>query len=400
VDINSNPWTADNWNITEQGKFLRLFGKKLASIKANEAGTTLGGPRPVKIQKGERGPRGRPGGPGPRGRPGRDGLIQVVGLSFMVGFTFGNDVNVFVDDGNDFNDLNLNFNMGADLAQDLRLALPFNADPAIGFHMAATISRFKDVGNIGFTFGNDLAANVEANFLIDAGTFALGFDQNQSTIDQGVGATNNNMGLSMNVVMGQPPAYVNAGTWTQSVTVTSYNPPLPGSRVNGNLLIAYFAANNSKIITISGGWTMLQNDTNVDFIVAYRYVDGTEAAPSFQFVGGGTLTCQGQVLQFSGAAATGAFGTLSTQTGNSATMAHTGITTTKGQSLVLAMSAILNNQVIGGPPSGWNTESGGNGVWSTRTWDKAVVVAGSSGSLSQAVTTGVWRVSLLEIKSP
>lgn len=42
----SNPWSAQGWNITQQGKFLKEHGREKAEQMARAAGTTLGGPRP------------------------------------------------------------------------------------------------------------------------------------------------------------------------------------------------------------------------------------------------------------------------------------------------------------------------------------------------------------------
>lgn len=45
--FSSNPFSADNWNMTEQGKLVRTDRVK-AEQMAKAAGTTIGGPRPVK----------------------------------------------------------------------------------------------------------------------------------------------------------------------------------------------------------------------------------------------------------------------------------------------------------------------------------------------------------------
>lgn len=42
-----NPWSAEHWNMTEQGRFLTQFGEARAESHAKAAGTTLGGPRPA-----------------------------------------------------------------------------------------------------------------------------------------------------------------------------------------------------------------------------------------------------------------------------------------------------------------------------------------------------------------
>ena len=44
----ANPWTADGWNMTEQGKIVQSQGREVAERMAKAAGTTIGGPRPPK----------------------------------------------------------------------------------------------------------------------------------------------------------------------------------------------------------------------------------------------------------------------------------------------------------------------------------------------------------------
>lgn len=41
-----NPWSAEGWNLTKQGQFLREHGAEKAEKMAKAAGTTIGGPRP------------------------------------------------------------------------------------------------------------------------------------------------------------------------------------------------------------------------------------------------------------------------------------------------------------------------------------------------------------------
>jgi hypothetical protein len=43
-----NPWSADGWNMTEQGKIVREKGMEVAGQMAKSAGTTVGGLRPTK----------------------------------------------------------------------------------------------------------------------------------------------------------------------------------------------------------------------------------------------------------------------------------------------------------------------------------------------------------------
>ena len=44
----ANPFSADGWNLTEQGRVIREQGAERAAQLARVAGTTVGGPRPVK----------------------------------------------------------------------------------------------------------------------------------------------------------------------------------------------------------------------------------------------------------------------------------------------------------------------------------------------------------------
>ena len=46
-----NPWTAEGWNMTEQGKLLRDKGKEYADRMAAAAGTTVGGSKPKEKAK-------------------------------------------------------------------------------------------------------------------------------------------------------------------------------------------------------------------------------------------------------------------------------------------------------------------------------------------------------------
>lgn len=44
----SNPWSKENWNMTEQGRFLTEHGQEKAEQMAQSAGTSLGGRKPEK----------------------------------------------------------------------------------------------------------------------------------------------------------------------------------------------------------------------------------------------------------------------------------------------------------------------------------------------------------------
>jgi len=42
-----NPWAADTWNLTEQGKYVKEHGMEKAQQMAKMAGATVGGSKPV-----------------------------------------------------------------------------------------------------------------------------------------------------------------------------------------------------------------------------------------------------------------------------------------------------------------------------------------------------------------
>lgn len=44
--FDENPWSAEFWNLTRQGAYIRKHGLEVAKTKAKRAGTTLGAPMP------------------------------------------------------------------------------------------------------------------------------------------------------------------------------------------------------------------------------------------------------------------------------------------------------------------------------------------------------------------
>jgi len=82
---------------------------------------------------------------------------------------------------------------------------------------------------------------------------------------------------------------------------------LPGSRVNGNLLVFYFKVRSTtNDPTLSAGWTLLDSfgygGSTHRYGVAYCFVTGSEAAPTLTWSGGGTAISL--IAQYSGSDAT------------------------------------------------------------------------------------------------
>jgi len=49
--VADNPWEGDNWNLTEQGRFIARYGEKIAAAFAKNAGTMIGGLKPRTISQ-------------------------------------------------------------------------------------------------------------------------------------------------------------------------------------------------------------------------------------------------------------------------------------------------------------------------------------------------------------
>lgn len=48
-----NPWMPDEWNLTRQGEFIKLYGEGRARVFAKVAKTTLGGLKPSAMAVGD-----------------------------------------------------------------------------------------------------------------------------------------------------------------------------------------------------------------------------------------------------------------------------------------------------------------------------------------------------------
>lgn len=137
------------------------------------------------------------------------------------------------------------------------------------------------------------------------------------------------------------PSFVNDVGNSQG-TGTSSTTNFPSGRVNGNLLIAFVQtpSGGGKTFAVGGGWTIpagLTNSTaNSSVAIAWRYVDGTEAAPVFTWTGSANWTSR--VLQFTGVQAVTPIG----NTNNASAIASTtvtgaSITSSQDNSLILYM---------------------------------------------------------------
>jgi hypothetical protein len=153
-----------------------------------------------------------------------------------------------------------------------------------------------------------------------------------------------------------PPAYVNVGSQTSTGAGTSLALSLPGSRVNGNLLIAFIYVLNpsSATVTWPGDWTPIDNvggSSGPAGSIAYCYVTGSEAGPTVTWTGSGSA--RGAIAQFSTTRGSSPIGAVSKNAqGVTATITCAAITSTATQSLAFGL-VNANTGTIAAPAT-WN----------------------------------------------
>ena len=52
-DLTVNPWAAATWNLTAQAAYTQKYGMLRAEARARDAGTRVGGPRPILTVNGQ-----------------------------------------------------------------------------------------------------------------------------------------------------------------------------------------------------------------------------------------------------------------------------------------------------------------------------------------------------------
>jgi hypothetical protein len=202
------------------------------------------------------------------------------------------------------------------------------------------------------------------------------------------------------------PAFVNSGGITQANTV--HTGTLPGSRVNGNLLVFYFKVRSTtNDPALSAGWTLLDSfgygGSTQRYGVAYCFVTGSEAAPTLTWSGGGTAVSI--VIQYSGVDQTTPLvaGTKNgSQTGT--TITCTAINSSQNSSIAIS-SSWDDASVAPTLPSGFTNEGTGafqNAFSSVRLCEVQIATSGSSsGAVSCTQASSVpWGTFLFEMKSP
>jgi len=206
------------------------------------------------------------------------------------------------------------------------------------------------------------------------------------------------------------PSFLNNGTFA-TATAASITPALPGSRVNGNLLVAEVrATGNTSPETISLGsgsssWTIgptINQGGAHPSVIAWRIIDGTETAPTFNIT---TLeTLQAQIVQYAAPIYTPApIGASTSNSGSAVTVITCGaIITTAADSLVVNIVSNINTTAPPAP-AGWTsdlTTSSGLGYGSVEWASLQEAARGTnSGATSVSNTTAVFTAFTFEIRS-
>ncbi|PBB21129.1 hypothetical protein CK219_00375 [Mesorhizobium sp. WSM4313] len=131
------------------------------------------------------------------------------------------------------------------------------------------------------------------------------------------------------------PKVVNSGGGVVA-NAASITPSLPGSRVNGNLLLAYCSITSATATAVwPAGWNVIENWTigTQNGSKAWRYVDGTETDPTITWTG--STGSMAQVIQISGVDQSNPIGASSHNSASSASVTCATITTSRANSLVV-----------------------------------------------------------------
>lgn len=183
---------------------------------------------------------------------------------------------------------------------------------------------------------------------------------------------------------GAGPSYVNSATPVTGSTAGTLTQILPGSRTNGNVLLAYLSISNSGTpsVTWPGDWNAIETWTigGQTGSRAWRYVDGTEVNTVVSWTGGSTTASMTRMDQYTGAATINPIGAISHGSNTSSPVSSTQITTTGPNSLVV-------NYVDAGQPDPSSTPSGFTSRWTGWTggngfWNLCDSLIASSGTLS------------------
>jgi hypothetical protein len=246
---------------------------------------------------------------------------------------------------------------------------------------------------------------------LDGGSDAVNFYTRLQTYMLAIGAPINSFSPSpaakaLNLsgvapLLNPTPSLATIGTLTGNASATTATLTMPASLVNGNILVGFIQlpAAGGKTFSVGGGWTIGDTDAAGNSAWAWRYVDGSQAAPVFSW-GGASVAWHGQVAQIQTVKVTGAIGASTKANGTVSPIAVGAVTTTAARSLILAILLKAGSEVITVPTGFTSIAQFNDSTASDRLAVETVVASGAaSDAVSVAITNAVWQGFLIEIKS-
>jgi len=205
------------------------------------------------------------------------------------------------------------------------------------------------------------------------------------------------------------PVFVNSGGGITNIA-TSLTPSLPGSRVNNNMLLAHCSITSSTASpTWSSGWNVIETWTIGTQIgtKAWRYVTGSETAPTIDWTPDGTRACMAQVVQISGVDQTSPIGSSSHNSASSSSVTCSVVTTTRNNSLVVNYLDVGTTYRPEIAPRPWRPRSSGASITGSAngSWQVSDEFLATSGAASDSVgitlqASNPWLNFTTEILAP
>lgn len=390
----TNPWSAEGWNLTAQSQYIRQYGLARAEARARDAGSRVGAtkpPLPVPVA-------GAAGGPFIPTPPavwilrkevvnlvpaGPQQLSTVGSVQEAVGITMAAIM---------YRELDLpaaNPSLGFDAFCNVILEIDIAPATQFDLGVSTAVTITQSSGTVSIVAAMSLGLTQASPLLLEldlAASFALGVSESAS------------LSTSTN-----PPTFQANGGFTTSTSTTSLSPALPAGRVNGDLLIAWFECGNARNISISGaGWTLqdvVGANPNAHFAWAWRYVDGTEAAVTFN-LNSGSASSAGCNL-YRNVKPTTPFGNHTTAAAVGG--ASPSILTTQNNSLVVVFAGSPQATPAFTTPTGFTDEATRSGTSAPALYSGGKTVASSGTTVNPTVTNGGTQeqeCALVEILHP
>lgn len=207
------------------------------------------------------------------------------------------------------------------------------------------------------------------------------------------------------------PVYLNTGTQVGDNGNTTLNPTLPGSRVNGNVLLAVCASKNADTHSCAtSGWVQwpsgvqFQYSTTLHVSFWIYEVNGSETAPSITWTN--SSACLARIFQFTRAVRN--LGetvgpTYSNNSGNGATHSTSSFNTSADNSLGVYIDIASANTALA-TPAGWTERSDTGSALAAMQLtigDKSMPTSGgATGAISVTGANAAWIQIQLELLEP